>query len=88
MVIMMIKMADGTVILSKEERKRHRKDYKNAEYIVQMTHVLKYMQKCGDASDATVWDLIVPEGKEEYGRYRNNIKRFKTRIDDLAMSAL
>ena len=84
----MIKLADGTVILSKEERKQRKKDYKNAEYIVQMTHVLKYMQKCGGASDATVWDLIVPEGKEEYDRYRNNIKRFKTRIDDLAMSAL
>ena len=51
-------MADGTVILSKEERKQRRKDYKNAEYVAQMTQALKELQAMGIALDAKVEDIL------------------------------
>ena len=51
-------MADGTVILSKEERKQRRKDYKNADFVAQMSQALKELQSMGIALDATVDDLV------------------------------
>ena len=51
-------MADGTVILSKEERKQRKKDYKNAEYVAQMTQALKELQDMGLALDAKVEDIL------------------------------
>ena len=54
----MIKMADGTIILSKEERNRRKKDCKNAEYIAQMTQALKELQAMGLALDAKVEDIL------------------------------
>ena len=51
-------MADGTIILSKEERRKRRKDYKNAEYVAQMSQALKELQAMGIALNATVDDLV------------------------------
>ena len=58
MVIMMIKMADGTVILSKEERKQRRKDYKNAEYVAMLKRSLESAQAAGWGLDVILEDLI------------------------------
>ena len=54
----MIKMTDGTIILSKEERRKRRKDYKNAEYVAQMAQALKELQAMGLALDAKVEDIL------------------------------
>ena len=51
-------MADGTIILSKEERRKRRKDYKNAEFVAQMTQALKELQAMGIALNASVDDLV------------------------------
>ena len=51
-------MADGTIILSKEERRKRRKDYKNAEFVAQMAQALKELQAMGIALNATVDDLV------------------------------
>ncbi|MBQ6909323.1 MAG: hypothetical protein IJQ29_04340 [Synergistaceae bacterium] len=54
----MIKLADGTVILSKEERKRRRKDYKNAEFVAKLKRSLESAQAAGWCLDVTLEDLI------------------------------
>lgn len=51
-------MADGTVILSKEERKRRKKDYKNAEFVAKLKRSLKSAQDAGLCLDVTIEDLI------------------------------
>ena len=51
-------MSDGTIILSKEERRKRRKDYKNAEFVAQMAQALKELQAMGIALNATVDDLV------------------------------
>lgn len=51
-------MANETIILSKEERKKRRKAYKNAEYVAQMAQALKELQACGLALDAKVEDIL------------------------------
>ena len=51
-------MADGTVILSKEERKQRKKDYKNAEFVAKLKRSLKSAQDAGLCLDVTMEDLI------------------------------
>ncbi|MBQ8692661.1 MAG: hypothetical protein IJ576_04265 [Synergistaceae bacterium] len=51
-------MADGTIILSKEERRKRRKDYKNAEYVAMLERGLKAGQAMGFGLDLTLEDLI------------------------------
>ena len=51
-------MADGTIILSKEERRKRRKDYKNAEYVAMLERGLKAGQAMGFGLDLTLDDLI------------------------------
>ena len=47
-------MTDGTIILSKEERKQRRKDYKNAEYVAMLERSLKSAQAAGWGLEVTL----------------------------------
>ena len=51
-------MADGIIILSKEERRKRRKDYKNAEFVAKLERSLKSAQAAGWGLEVTLEDLI------------------------------
>ncbi len=51
-------MSDGTIILSKEERRKRITDYKNAQYIAKLERALEQARKSGFDNGLTVQDLI------------------------------